>query len=198
MERILAPSNIENYQTMLEATDESKHDLANSLPEYCQFCLVTWCPLETVYVSATIVSSPHLNRLRRKKESYFKDGQKHHLNYINEQIRDEIKRFIMVWLEDPSLYFMEFLWCSSEMCLMETPYAKYDKLTKVAKKYCSHYDKTSENCGSLRLEENARKHTANQRKTTFLHLIVRLVATHLIVPTRLQTLCIHFVLYIAS
>ncbi len=57
----------------------------------------------------------------------------------------------------------------SEMTLMATPYAKYYKLTKVAWYYCSHYDKTSENCGPLRLEDNASKHTANQRKTTFLH-----------------------------
>ncbi len=57
----------------------------------------------------------------------------------------------------------------SEMSLMATPYAKYHKWAKVARNYCSHYDKTSENCGPLRLEENARKHTANQRKTTFLH-----------------------------
>ncbi len=32
-------------------------------------------------------------------------------------------------------------------------------------KYCSNYGKTSEICGPLRLEENARKHTENQRKT---------------------------------
>ncbi len=57
----------------------------------------------------------------------------------------------------------------SEMSLMATPYAKYHKLTKVTRNYCSHYDKTSENCGLLRLEDNARKHTANQSKTTFLH-----------------------------
>ncbi len=57
----------------------------------------------------------------------------------------------------------------SEMSLMPTPYAKYHKLTKVAKNYCSHYDKISANCGPLRLEENARKHTVNQGKTTFLH-----------------------------
>ncbi len=57
----------------------------------------------------------------------------------------------------------------SEMSLMAPPYAKYHKLTKAARNYCSHYDKTSENCGPLRLEDNARKHTVNQRKTTFLH-----------------------------
>ncbi len=34
----------------------------------------------------------------------------------------------------------------SEMSLMATPYAKYHKLIKVARNYCSHYDKTSENC----------------------------------------------------
>ncbi len=90
--------NIENYQTMLEATDfsifksESIHDFADSLAEYCQFCFDTCCPLETVYVSATKVSSPHLSRLRRKKKRYFKNGQKHRLNHINEQISDEIKR----------------------------------------------------------------------------------------------------------
>ncbi len=61
---------------------------------------------------------------------------------------------------------------------MATPYAKYHKLTKVARNYCSHYDKTSENCCPLRLEENARAHTENQRKTSFLHFIVMLVATH--------------------
>ncbi len=55
------------------------------------------------------------------------------------------------------------------MSLMATPYAMYHKLTKVARNYCSRYDKISENCGPSRLEENARKHTANQRKTTFLH-----------------------------
>ncbi len=65
------------------------------------------------------------------------------------------------------------------MSLMATPYAKYHKLTRVARNYCSHYDKASKNCGPLRLEENARKHTENQRKTTFLHSIVTLVATSL-------------------
>ncbi len=86
----------------------------------------------------------------------------------------------------------------SEMSLMATPYAKYHKLTKVSRNYCSHYDKTSENCGPLRLEENARKNTANQRKTTLLHSIVTLVTTHHLVPTRLQTICIHFDRYKAS
>ncbi len=63
-QRILAPNNIENYQTMLEATDfsilksESIHDFENSLAEYCQFCFDTCCPLETVYVSASKVSPP--------------------------------------------------------------------------------------------------------------------------------------------
>ncbi len=57
----------------------------------------------------------------------------------------------------------------SEMSPVSTPFAKYHKLTKVDRNYCSHYDKISENCGPLRLEENARKHTANQRKTSFLH-----------------------------
>ncbi len=52
---------------------------------------------------------------------------------------------------------------------MVTPYVKYHKLTKGANEYCSHYDKTSANCGPSRLGENARKHTANQRKTTFLN-----------------------------
>ncbi len=57
----------------------------------------------------------------------------------------------------------------SEMSRMPTLYAKYRKLTKVAWNYCSNYDKTSGNYGPLRLEENARKHTANQRKTIILH-----------------------------
>ncbi len=52
----------------------------------------------------------------------------------------------------------------SEMSLMVTPYVKNHKLTKVFNKYCYHYEKSSENCGPLRLEEKAR----NQRKTTFL------------------------------
>ncbi len=49
----------------------------------------------------------------------------------------------------------------SEMGPMATPYAKYHKLTKVARNYCSHHDEASENCGPLRLEENARNHMAN-------------------------------------
>ncbi len=52
---------------------------------------------------------------------------------------------------------------------MATPYAKYHKLTKTAKNYCSHYGNATENYEPSRLEENARKHTANQRKTAFLH-----------------------------
>ncbi len=55
------------------------------------------------------------------------------------------------------------------MSLVATPYVKYHELTEGANKYCSHYDNTSENLGPLHLEDNARKHTANQRKTTFLH-----------------------------
>ncbi len=46
---------------------------------------------------------------------------------------------------------------------MTTPHVKYYKFTKVANIYCFHYDNTSENCGPLRLEDNARKHTANQK-----------------------------------
>ncbi len=49
----------------------------------------------------------------------------------------------------------------SDMSLVATPYANYHELTKVARNYCSRYDKISENCGPLRLEENDRKHTAN-------------------------------------
>ncbi len=55
------------------------------------------------------------------------------------------------------------------MSLVATPYVKYHKLAKGGNKYCSHYDNTSDNCGPLRLEDNASKHTANPRKTTFLH-----------------------------
>ncbi len=83
-----------------------------------------------------------------------------------------------------------------KMSLMATPHVKYHKLTKVSNKYCSHFDNTSENCRPL--DDNARKYTANQRKITFLHKIVTLVATHCIVPTWLQTMCIYFVLYNAS
>ncbi len=43
----------------------------------------------------------------------------------------------------------------SEMSQMATHYAKYHKLTKFARNFCYHCDKTSENCGPLRLEENA-------------------------------------------
>ncbi len=84
------------------------------------------------------------------------------------------------------------------MSLMATPYAKYHKLTKIARTYCSHYDKASENFGPLRLEENARKHTANQRKTTLLHEIIMLIATHHVAPPKLQTMFIYFVPYNAS
>ncbi len=47
---------------------------------------------------------------------------------------------------------------------MATPYAMYHTLTKVARNYCSRYDKISENFGPSRLEENARKHTENKEK----------------------------------
>ncbi len=35
----------------------------------------------------------------------------------------------------------------SEMSQMATAYAKYHKLTKIPRNYCSHYGKTSENSG---------------------------------------------------
>ncbi len=53
-----------------------------------------------------------------------------------------------------------------EMSLMVTPYVYITQ-------YCSHYDKASKNCGPLRLQDNARKQTTNQRKPA---------------PTRLQTM----------
>ncbi len=56
------------------------------------------------------------------------------------------------------------------MSLVVTPYVKYHKLAKGANEYCSHYDNTSENCGTLRLEDNTRKHTANQRKNYFFYI----------------------------
>ncbi len=67
------------------------------------------------------------------------------------------------------LTFLCIFWNSSgvlhdrilRMNLMVTPYAKYHKLTKVARNYCSHYGKTSENCGPMRLEEKARKLTVH-------------------------------------
>ncbi len=71
---------------MLEATDfsifkgESISEYTDSLSEYCRFCFNTPYHLETIYVSATNVSSPHLNRLRRKEESCFKNGQKQRLS----------------------------------------------------------------------------------------------------------------------
>ncbi len=42
--------------------------------------------------------------------------------------------------------------------------------TQVANKYCSHYDKTSTNSGRQRSQDNARKHTTNQRKPVFFTL----------------------------
>ncbi len=56
------------------------------------FCCKSCSKTRALYVSATKVSSPHLNRLRRMKERYFKNGQIHHISYINEQISDEIER----------------------------------------------------------------------------------------------------------
>ncbi len=58
-QRVLAPSNIVNYQSMLEATDlsifksQSINEYADSLSDCCQFCFDTCCPLETIYVSTT-------------------------------------------------------------------------------------------------------------------------------------------------
>ncbi len=54
-----------------------------------------------------------------------------------------------------------------EMNLMVTPYGNYHKLTQVADQLCSYYDKTSKNCGSIRLQDDACKHPTNQRKTFF-------------------------------
>ncbi len=80
-----------------------------------------------------------------------------------------------------------------KMSLMVTPYV--NELSQIANKYCSHFDKTLKNCGALRLQDNARKHTANQRKTTFLHWIFMLVATQRIAPAWHQPTGIHFVFY---
>ncbi len=70
----------------------------------CQFCFHTCCPLETIYVSTIEVSSPHLNRLRRKKECCFKIGQKQNLGHVNEQISEEIMlphNHEAIWIRQP-------------------------------------------------------------------------------------------------
>ncbi len=54
----------------------------------------------------------------------------------------------------------------SEMSLMATPYAYYHTLNKVALTIVPTTTRHRNNCGPLRLEENARKHTA---KSTCLH-----------------------------
>ncbi len=66
--------------------------------------------------------------------------------------------------------FLFIFWNSScvpherllEVSLSVTLYVNYHKLSQVANKYCSHYDKTSKNCGPWRLQDNARKHTTKQ------------------------------------
>ncbi len=63
-------------------------------------------------------------------------------------------------------YFSLTFSVNIRLAQMVTPYVKYHKSTKVANKYCSHYEKTSEYC--MHLKDNACKHTENQRKTTFL------------------------------
>ncbi len=55
-----------------------------------------------------------------------------------------------------------------KMSLMKTPYVKHHKLIK----YCSLYGKSSKNWGRWRLQDIARKHTTNRRKTALLHWIV--------------------------
>ncbi len=81
---------------MLEVTDfcvfksESINEYADSRSGYCQFFFETCCPLETINVSATTFSSPYLNRLQRKRERCFKNGQKGHFSHMNEQISEEI------------------------------------------------------------------------------------------------------------
>ncbi len=102
-----------------------------------------------------------------------------------------LKTFLCIFWNSSGVLQNELLETSPTV----TPYVNYDKLTKVANKYCSNYEKTSENCGPLRLQDNALKHTTNQRKTVFLHEIVTLVATHCIAQTRPQTVCIHFIPY---
>ncbi len=46
-----------------------------------------------------------------------------------------------VWLEDISLPFLEFHWCSSRQSRVVTPYGNYPKLTQVANKCFSYYEK---------------------------------------------------------
>ncbi len=61
-----------------------------------------------------------------------------------------------------------------EMGLVTSLYVKYHELTKGANKYCFHYENISENCGPLRLEDNARKHTENKKKILFYIKLLRL------------------------
>ncbi len=42
---------------------------------------------------------------------------------------------------------------------MRTPDIKHDKLTHVADKYRSHYDKTAKSCGPFFLQDDAREYT---------------------------------------
>ncbi len=50
----------------------------------------------------------------------------------------------------------------------------------------------------LSRQDIARKHRTNQRKPALLHWIFMHIATHCIVPTCRQTMCIYFVLYSSS
>ncbi len=90
-----------------------------------------------------------------------------------------LKTFLCIFWNSSGVLQNELL----ETSLKVTPYVKYHTLTKVAYKYCSHYNRTSKNCRSLCLQDNARKHTTNQRRAGLLHWIFTLVATQRVAPT---------------
>ncbi len=107
-----------------------------------------------------------------------------------------------VWLEDLFCIF----WNSCgvhhgrflETCLMVTHQVSYHKLTQVDSQMLFSLRKTPKNCGHQRLQDIARKHTINQRKTALLHVIVTLIVAHCSVSTKLQTMHTDFVLDNAS
>ncbi len=89
--------------------------------------------------------------------------------------------------------FLGIFWNSSLMFFAED-FENYPNGKIYKAKCCFLYGKTLKHCGRRRLQDIIRKHMTNQRKTGPLYWIVKLIDTHCIVPTGLQTMCINFVL----
>ncbi|KAK4470043.1 hypothetical protein MN116_000079 [Schistosoma mekongi] len=103
--RNYSDENIYKLINMLESTNwnlftnESLETTVDVTSSYLKFCLDACCPNETIIIRFDRLISPHLKRLRREKESHFRNKDYIEVRRLNGSICQEIKRLKALYAE---------------------------------------------------------------------------------------------------